>query len=107
MLKTEYNIILHTFQIGYECMYSTKHINQILSKNHIKHLDNYDITPAKWSRPIYYIFFHYCCCSSLCFFIWSLFFAQVDVYDTATQQQGDTHPGQDEAVAKVSCGQLS
>lgn len=40
-------------------------------------------------------------------FCWSLFLTQVDVYNPATQQQGDTHPGQDEAVAKVSWSQLS
>lgn len=39
-------------------------------------------------------------------FFWSLFLAQVNVYDTATQQQRDTHPGQDETVAKASWGQL-
>lgn len=40
-------------------------------------------------------------------FFWSLFLTQVDVYDPTAQQQGDTHPGQDEAVAKVSWSQLS
>lgn len=37
----------------------------------------------------------------------SLFFTQVDVHDPAAQQQGHTHPGQDEAVAKASWGQFS
>lgn len=40
-------------------------------------------------------------------FFWSLFFAQVDVYDPTTQQKGNTHPSQDEAVAKVSWSQFS
>lgn len=39
--------------------------------------------------------------------LWSLFLSQVDVNDPATQQQWDTNPGQDEAVAKVSCCKLS
>lgn len=39
-------------------------------------------------------------------FSWSLFLAQVNVYDTTAQQQRDTHPGQDEAVAEVSWSQF-
>lgn len=37
----------------------------------------------------------------------SFFFTQMDVNDPAAQQQGDAHPGQDEAVTKVSWYQSS
>lgn len=39
---------------------------------------------------------------ALCSIIWSFFFTQMDVYNPTAKQQGDTHPGQDEAVTKVS-----
>lgn len=34
--------------------------------------------------------------------IWSFFFTQMDVYNPTAEQQGDTNPGEKEAVAKVS-----
>lgn len=38
-----------------------------------------------------------------CFSIFrSFFFTQMDVDDPAAKQQGDAHPGQDEAVTKAS-----
>lgn len=32
----------------------------------------------------------------------SFFFTQMNVYNPTAKQQGDAHPGQDEAVTKVS-----
>lgn len=41
-------------------------------------------------------------CLLLLLVVWSLLLAQVDVHEAADEQQGDTRPGQDVAIAKVA-----